>query len=138
MPSSVPLTSTSGADAVPAVSLKVTVGSLVRLAVMLPPLQLGVTVVWSIVRVFGGTALVVALVQEQLEPPTVMLPSTRPVAAKAGAARSRLPATAAIPTSRRVAFMWSSYCVSGLRRLVRRRDLGNAWLTTGLGLDHRI
>ncbi|WP_345033405.1 hypothetical protein [Kutzneria kofuensis] len=51
-------------------SSKVTVGSLVRLAEMLP-LQLGWTVVWSIVRVFGGTSLVVALVHEQLEPTTV-------------------------------------------------------------------
>ena len=45
------------------------------------PVQVGWTVVWSIVRVLGATSLVVALVHEQLEPPTVMLPSTWPVVA---------------------------------------------------------
>ena len=54
-------------------------GSRVRLAE--PLLQVGLTVVWSTVRVFGGTSLVVALVQVQVALLRLIEPSTRPVAA---------------------------------------------------------
>jgi hypothetical protein len=75
----------SGDEAVPAASLNETVGLALRVTVTLP-LQVGLTVVWLTVRVFGGWSLVVALTQEQVVPAAVTEPSTRPVAAWAGVA----------------------------------------------------